>query len=56
MISDRDLYLKACTNLRGGQIELIEINYDAHTNAVRPCTIRQYDTFLIGFFKILILY
>ncbi len=44
-----------------GQIEHIEINYDAHTDAVRLRTntthaVDQYDTFSVGFFKLLIFY
>ncbi len=44
-----------------GQIEHIEINHDAYTDAVRlltgrACAVCQYDTFFIGFFKILIFY
>ncbi len=37
------------------QIEHIEINYDAHTNVVRPCVVCQYDSFLKRFYKIFIL-
>ncbi len=50
--------INACTHLHSlpyGQIEHVEINYDTHTNVVRPCigglrVVCLYDTFFENFF------